>query len=169
MKTEFRDIDAILDSFQRSSATELLLSTPEFELRASKRKEAPRVELRGNVRAVDRNQAESPASSLAPVPAIAPIAQRAARQEMMTNAPQGHAFVKAANLGTFYRAPKPGAPPYVNVGDTIAPDDEVCLIEVMKMFTPLRAGVKGVVREILVDDSSLVEFDQRLFLVELHD
>ena len=87
----------------------------------------------------------------------------------MTNAPQGHAFVKAANLGTFYRAPKPGAPPYVNVGDTVAPDDEVCLIEVMKMFTPLRAGVKGVVREILVDDSSLVEFDQRLFLVELHD
>jgi acetyl-CoA carboxylase biotin carboxyl carrier protein len=57
----------------------------------------------------------------------------------------------------------------VNVGDTVAPDDEVCLIEVMKLFTPQYAGVKGVVREILANDSSLVEFDQPLFLVELRD
>jgi acetyl-CoA carboxylase biotin carboxyl carrier protein len=170
VKTELRDIDAILESFQRSSATDMLLATPQFELRASKRKQAARIELRGNTSPSNRTQIEAPASSQTPAFAVASQVQQATTtQEVTTEAQQGHVFVRACNLGTFYRAPKPGAPPYVNVGDTVAPDDEVCLIEVMKLFTPQYAGVKGVVREILANDSSLVEFDQPLFLVELRD
>ena len=74
--------------------------------------------------------------------------------------------VRAPNLGTFYRAPKPGAPPYVKIGQHVDADTELCLIEVMKLFTTVLAGVSGVVRQVLVEDAELVEFDQALFLIE---
>lgn len=74
--------------------------------------------------------------------------------------------VTAPNLGAFYRAPTPGAEPYVTVGQAVGADDEVGLLEVMKLYTPVRAGVSGVVREICVADGELVEFGQRLLLVQ---
>ena len=74
--------------------------------------------------------------------------------------------VRAPNLGTFYRSPKPGAPPYVKVGQHVDPATELCLIEVMKLFTSVLAGVSGVMRQVLVEDAELVEFDQALFLIE---
>jgi acetyl-CoA carboxylase biotin carboxyl carrier protein len=77
--------------------------------------------------------------------------------------------IRAPNLGTFYRAPKPGAPPYVEVGQRVEPDTEVCLIEVMKLFAPVRAGLSGVVREIRARDGEMVEFDQALIVVEPAD
>ncbi len=74
--------------------------------------------------------------------------------------------MRAPNLGTFYRSPKPGAAPYVTVGQTVGADTEVCLIEVMKLFTSVLAGVGGAVRRVLVEDAELVEYDQPLFLIE---
>jgi acetyl-CoA carboxylase biotin carboxyl carrier protein len=74
--------------------------------------------------------------------------------------------VRAPNLGTFYRAPKPGAEPYVSVGQKVEADTELCLIEVMKLFTNVLAGVAGTVQQILVEDTELVEYDQPLFLIE---
>ena len=74
--------------------------------------------------------------------------------------------VRAPNLGTFYRAPKPGAPAYVEVGQVIDADTEVCLIEVMKLFTPVKSGVKGTVRQIVVNDGTMVEYEQILVIVE---
>jgi biotin carboxyl carrier protein len=73
--------------------------------------------------------------------------------------------VTAPNLGAFCRAPAPGAAPYVAVGQVVAPQDQVGLLEVMKLYTPVRAGVAGVVREICIADGELVEFGQRLLLV----
>ena len=74
--------------------------------------------------------------------------------------------ITAPNLGTFYRAPKPGAPPYVEVGQAVEPGTEVCLIEVMKLFTPVSAGTAGVVREICIEDGQMVEFGQLLVIIE---
>ena len=74
--------------------------------------------------------------------------------------------VKAPHLGTFYRAPKPGVAPFVEVGQAVEPSTEVCLLEVMKLFTTVAAGAKGVVRRICVDDAVLVEFGQTLFYLE---
>ena len=74
--------------------------------------------------------------------------------------------IRAPCLGTFYNAPKPGAPPFVSIGQPVSRETEVCLVEVMKLFTTVRAGVIGTIRELLVADSELVEFDQPLFYVE---
>ena len=70
--------------------------------------------------------------------------------------------VTAPLLGTFYRAPKPGAPPFVEVGSRVEPDTVIAIIEVMKLMNTVRAGRAGRVTEILVDDGALVEYGQPL-------
>ncbi len=62
--------------------------------------------------------------------------------------------------------PEAGSPPFVAVGQRVSADTEVCIVEVMKLFTTVRAGVAGTVRDVLVKDSDLVEFDQPLILIE---
>jgi acetyl-CoA carboxylase biotin carboxyl carrier protein len=74
--------------------------------------------------------------------------------------------VKSPLLGTFYRAPKPGAPPFVDVGSYVTEDDTVCLIEIMKLFNTVKAGVKGRVSKVCAENNQMVEYGQVLFLVE---
>jgi acetyl-CoA carboxylase biotin carboxyl carrier protein len=69
-------------------------------------------------------------------------------------------------LGVFYRAPAPGAAPFVAVGARVAPDTVVCLIEVMKMMNSVPAGIEGTVVEVCVENAELVESGDTLFLVE---
>jgi biotin carboxyl carrier protein len=80
--------------------------------------------------------------------------------------PAGHVSIKAPNRGLFYRSPNLGAKPYVEVGQQIEADTEVCLIEVMRLFTPLKGGVKGIVHEIRARNGQMVEFDEVLMVVE---
>ena len=74
--------------------------------------------------------------------------------------------VTAPNLGTFYRSPKPGSPAFVEVGQRVEAGAEMCLIEVMKLFTSVRAEVRGTVRHIAVADTELVEGGQPLIYIE---
>ena len=73
--------------------------------------------------------------------------------------------VSAPLLGTFYRAPKPGAPPFVEVGSRVDDDSIIGIIEVMKLMNTVRAGVRGAVTEILAQDGALVEYGQVLLRV----
>jgi len=80
--------------------------------------------------------------------------------------PAGHAAVRAPTIGTFYRAASPGAQPFVKVGDRVGSEDTVCMFEVMKLFSSLKAGVAGAVVAILVANESLVAQDQPLILIK---
>lgn len=73
--------------------------------------------------------------------------------------------VSASLLGTFYRAPKPGAPPFVDVGSQVEEDTIIGIIEVMKLMNTVRAGVRGTVAEILAKDATLVEYGEILMRV----
>lgn len=73
--------------------------------------------------------------------------------------------VPAPLLGTFYRAPKPGAPPFIEVGATVEPNTIIGIIEVMKLMNTVRAGVSGTVTEILATDGALVEYGETLLRV----
>jgi acetyl-CoA carboxylase biotin carboxyl carrier protein len=73
--------------------------------------------------------------------------------------------VRAPLLGTFYRAPQPGAPPYVEVGSLVAPDTVVAIIETMKLMNPVYAGTAGTVSEICLDDGQFAEQDAVLMRV----
>ncbi len=74
--------------------------------------------------------------------------------------------VKSPIIGTFYRKPSPDKPVFVEVGDTIREGTVLCVIEAMKLFNEIESEVSGKIVKILVDDSSPVEFDQPLFLVD---
>ena len=74
--------------------------------------------------------------------------------------------VKSPIIGTFYRKPSPDKPVFVEVGDSIKEGDVLCIIEAMKLFNEIESEVSGKIVKVLVDDSSPVEFDQPLFLVD---
>ena len=74
--------------------------------------------------------------------------------------------IDAPMVGTMYRAPSPGAPPFVEVGSRISAGDVVCIIEAMKILNQIESDVGGVVREILVENGQPVEFGQTLMIVE---
>jgi len=95
----------------------------------------------------------APASTLAPDPSAAAAAA------------DGTVAIKAPMMGRFYAKPEPGAAPFVSVGAQLNSDTTVCLIEVMKVFTAVRAEVRGVVTEICVRDEQFVEYGQILFRV----
>ena len=74
--------------------------------------------------------------------------------------------IKSPIIGTFYRKPAPDKPTFVEVGDTIGQGDVLCVIEAMKLFNDIESEISGKIVKILVEDSSPVEFDQPLFLVD---
>lgn len=97
----------------------------------------------------------------APAPATtpaAPAADSANDSNLVT--------IKSPMIGTFYRSSGPDKDPFVNVGDSISKGDTVCIIEAMKLFNEIEAEITGKIVKVLVDDSTPVEYDQPLFLVD---
>jgi acetyl-CoA carboxylase biotin carboxyl carrier protein len=74
--------------------------------------------------------------------------------------------IKSPMIGTFYRAPGPDKPNFVNVGDEVKPGKTICIIEAMKLFNEIEADISGKIVKVLVENASPVEYDQPLFLVE---
>jgi len=95
-----------------------------------------------------------PANPTAPPPAAPPLSK-------LTE-------IKSPMVGTFYRAPEPGAEPYVKVGSRVSAGQTVCIIEAMKIMNEIEAEVSGVVREVCVEDGQPVEFGTVLFRVDPH-
>ncbi|MSP39426.1 MAG: acetyl-CoA carboxylase, biotin carboxyl carrier protein [Deltaproteobacteria bacterium] len=102
----------------------------------------------------------------APAVASKPVAASAAPAAAKAVIPAGHLAVTAPILGTFYVAPEPGAPPFVAVGQQVTQDTTCGLIEVMKVFNSVRAGVKGTVVEVVAPNGGFVEFGQVLIIVK---
>jgi len=97
----------------------------------------------------------------APAPAAEPVAEAAPAAPSFN----GHE-VKSPMVGTFYRAPSPGAKPFVEIGDTVTAGDTICIIEAMKILNQIEADKSGTVKAILVDNADAVEFEQPLFVIE---
>ncbi|HSI70466.1 MAG TPA: acetyl-CoA carboxylase biotin carboxyl carrier protein [Gillisia sp.] len=88
------------------------------------------------------------------------------KQEPAAEDDSKYVTVKSPIIGTFYRKPSPDKPVFVEVGDTIKEGDVLCVIEAMKLFNEIESEVSGTIVKVIVDDSSPVEFDQPLFLVD---
>lgn len=113
-------------------------------------------------------QAVAPQPAVAVVPAVegkneasAPAASKESNDE-----DSKYITVKSPIIGTFYRRPSPDKSNFVEVGDSIKEGDVLCVIEAMKLFNEIESEVSGKIVKVLVDDSSPVEFDQPLFLVD---
>jgi acetyl-CoA carboxylase biotin carboxyl carrier protein len=95
----------------------------------------------------------------APSPAAAPTVALGSEEVA------GH-VVKSPMVGTFYRAPSPGAPPFIEQGAVVKAGDTLCIIEAMKLLNEIEADVGGTVKKILVDNGQPVEYGQPLFIIE---
>jgi acetyl-CoA carboxylase biotin carboxyl carrier protein len=163
----YEEILQIVKVFESSSEfSEFHLKYGDIEVDLRKQGAAPAPARQSTAVSID-------AAPAAAVPVPAPHKQtEAPKQAAPAAAPAADAFptgacmVKSAMVGTFYRAPEPGAQPFVSVGQRVTPDTTVCIIEVMKLMTSIRAGYSGVVTHILVDDATPVEFGQTLIVID---
>ena len=122
---------------------------------------------------ISRNGASiaAPAQYAAPIPApvaapaAAPAAAAApAEEKPAAEAPTGH-VIKSPMVGTFYAAPSPGSPNFIEVGKHVKVGDTICIVEAMKMMNQIEADKAGVIEAILVEDGQPVEFDQPLVTI----
>ncbi|MET0592392.1 MAG: acetyl-CoA carboxylase biotin carboxyl carrier protein [Polyangiaceae bacterium] len=105
------------------------------------------------------------AQPVAPVAAHAPTIPGATHSSRDVATKEG-VFITSPFVGTFYRAPSPDAPPFVDVGTVIKPGQPLCIIEAMKLMNEIEAEFAGVILECLVETGSPVEFGQKLFRVK---
>lgn len=119
---------------------------------------------------ISRNFSAAPAPQhfaqvqYAPAPAAAAAAPAAVSAPAAAPEEDGHA-VKSPMVGTFYRSPSPDAKPFVEVGDTVAVGDTLCIIEAMKLLNEIEADKAGVIKKILVDNGQAIEYGEPLFII----
>lgn len=120
----------------------------------------------GTANAAPLSVSAAPAPAARTTPAVAPVSAAApAGASPAASTDTSLLDVRAPMLGTYYGAPKPGAAPFVAIGDRVSTDTAVGIIEVMKLMNSISAGVEGVVVEVLARDGDLVEYDQVLMRV----
>jgi acetyl-CoA carboxylase biotin carboxyl carrier protein len=103
------------------------------------------------------------AVSGSPAPAVPAVSASAAPAEPAAD--PNEVLIRSPMVGTFYTAPDPESPPFVNIGSNISPDSAVCIVEAMKVFNEIKAEVSGRITRILAKNAEAVEFDQPLFAV----
>lgn len=111
----------------------------------------------------------SVAAAPAAIPVAAPAPAAASAAPAAPAAPEVKAVQKTIDspiVGTFYRSPSPEAKAFVNIGDRVSPETVVCIIEAMKVMNEVKAEKSGVIKEILIENASPVEYGQPLFVIE---
>jgi acetyl-CoA carboxylase biotin carboxyl carrier protein len=150
---DLKDIKAIIDLMRKNSLSEFELERQDFKIKLK----------RGQMGPAPNDDNPAPIVYAAPpqvsVQSSAPPAIAAA--PAVSNLLE----IKSPMIGTFYRAPAPEAPDYVEVGSEVTPETVVCLIEAMKVMNEIKAEVKGVVTDILIENAKPVEFGQPLFRI----
>jgi acetyl-CoA carboxylase biotin carboxyl carrier protein len=146
---EIKDIKRIAELMKANDLTEFALVNDDFELAMKRGSDEPQV-------------------VYAAAPAAAPFAAApvAAPAEAVVDENDGLIEIPSPIVGTFYRKPAPDADNFAEIGTEITEDSVVCIIEAMKVMNEIKADVKGVIKKILVDEASPVQYGQPLFLVE---
>lgn len=163
---DLRKLKTLIDLVSESGVAELEITEGEDHVRIVNRKEnttAPALVV-PTPSAASAAIAAASAAAPAPVEAPAPTAPAAPAAAPAASA-EPRKTINSPMVGTFYRAPSPGAKPYADVGQRVKAGDTVCIIEAMKLLNEIEAETDGVIQEILVDNGAPVEFGQPLFVI----
>ena len=155
---DLKDIQELIKFVAKSGATEVDLEIDNIKISIK----SPEKKRRGEVDEIT-TIIQQPTSSVMVAPVIA-AATIANTPEVDENA--NYITIKSSMIGTFYRSSSPENPSFVNIGDTIKEGDTLCIIEAMKLFNEIESEVSGKIIKALVDDTTPIEFDQPLFLVD---
>jgi acetyl-CoA carboxylase biotin carboxyl carrier protein len=151
---DLKDIKAIIDLMKKNSVSEFELEKQEFKIRLKRG-------VTGSPPAGPYDEAQQVTYVTAPAALPAP----AAAPGVVAPETSTDSEIKSPMIGTFYRSPSPESGSYVEVGAEVNPDTVVCIIEAMKVMNEIKAEVKGVITQVLVDNAKPVEFGQPLFKV----
>ena len=163
---DLKDIQELIKFVAKSGATEVDLEIDNVKISIK----SPPKKKRGEEEEITTIIKEVPATVLAPQ-AVTPVVQNTSpipinTEENKSSEDSNYITVKSSMIGTFYRSSSPENPPFVNVGDLIKEGDTICIIEAMKLFNEIESEVSGKIIKVLVDDTTPIEFDQPLFLVD---
>jgi acetyl-CoA carboxylase biotin carboxyl carrier protein len=150
---DLKDIKAIIDLMRKNAISEFELEKEGFKIKLKRGSNGS-----GSTVCVD----ESVSSSLSSA-AQTPISNPAPLLTTPSSGSPQEIEIKAPMVGTFYRAPAPDAPPYIEIGMDINPESVVCIIEAMKVMNEIKAELRGTITQILVENGKPVEFGQPLF------
>jgi acetyl-CoA carboxylase biotin carboxyl carrier protein len=157
---DLRKLKSLIDLVSESNISELEITEAEGKIRIVKSDPHPPA----SAQTVYMQAPAAAPAALSPVAAATPTATAAAAAAEHP-AETGH-VVKSPMVGTFYRAPSPGAKPFVEVGDTIKEGQPICIIEAMKIMNEIEADASGTVKRMLCENGQAVEFGQPLFIIE---
>jgi len=160
-----KDIQELIKFVAKSGATDVNLEIDNIKISIK----SPPKKRRGEDEELKTVIHEAPAQLIAaqpPVVQAAPVVQAVPVEKESTEKESNYITVKASMIGTFYRSSSPESSPFVNVGDTIKAGDTICIIEAMKLFNEIESEISGKIIKVLVDDTTPIEFDQPLFLVD---
>lgn len=160
---EIKEIQNLIKFVAKSGAHEVKLETDDFKITIKANSEGHFSDSITSIQPVKPLLVPKP--QLDPVLAEQFSVEKSSKENEKENT-DNLITIKSPMIGTFYRKPSPDKPLFVEVGDTIKEGDVLCVIEAMKLFNEIESEVNGKIVKILVDDSSPVEFDQSLFLVE---
>jgi acetyl-CoA carboxylase biotin carboxyl carrier protein len=153
---ELKDIKAIIDLMKKNSISEFELERQEFKIKLK----------RGSMGAGGEDMPAQVYMPQAALPAPVASSQSSVSAAVpMPAAPSTDIEIKSPMIGTFYRSPSPEAGSYVEIGSEVNPDTVVCIIEAMKVMNEIKAEVKGVITQIVVENAKPVEFGQPMFKV----
>ena len=156
---DLKDIQELIKFVAKSGATEVDLEIDNIKISIK----SPEKKRRGEVDEITTTIQQPTPSSVMAVPLVTTSAI-ASTPEVDENA--NYITIKSSMIGTFYRSSSPETPSFVNIGDTIKEGDTLCIIEAMKLFNEIESEVSGKIVKVLVDDTTPIEFDQPLFLVD---
>ncbi|SRR5258706_5892471 len=151
---DLRKLKKLIDLVQESGIGEIEITEGEEKVRISRQIAAPQPVIMTSP-AMQAYATGPGASAPGALPAAAPIAAQ----------PAGHTL-KSPMVGTFYRAPSPGAPPFVEIGQSVSKGQTLCIIEAMKLLNEIESDFSGTIKAILVENGQPVEYGQPLFLIE---
>ena len=168
MDVDLEELAAIVELLEKADFTDFRYDKGDLHIAVRRGGVLPPTEGLAAPSAPDAAATAPTAQSMArPQPSVAAAAELVATQplERASAQQEGDVVVTAPMLGVFYRAAKPGEPPFVQVGDKVAEDSSVCIVEVMKLMNSVPAGAAGEVVEVRATDGDLVEFGQPLFVI----
>jgi len=173
---DLNEIQELIKFVARSGVTEVELEAKEFKIIIK----TPARKKRGELIPADSDPIVVQPSTVTPAPPTQvvvtagtdePVTTPSASVEIESDTSTDdseYETIKSPMIGTFYRSSAPDKPPFVNVGDEIKPGDIICIVEAMKLFNEIEAEISGKIVKVLVDDSTPVEYDQPIYLVEPH-
>ncbi|KGO84908.1 acetyl-CoA carboxylase [Flavobacterium rivuli WB 3.3-2 = DSM 21788] len=159
---DIREIQNLIKFVAKSGATEVKLEMDDIKITIKTTSDAS---TEGTTTYIQQLPASQPVQQQAPA-AAQPQAPAAIQAAPVADDNAKYLVIKSPIIGTLYRKPSPDKPTFVEVGSTISKGDVVCVIEAMKLFNEIESEISGKIVKVLVDDSSPVEYDQPLFLVD---